>query len=125
MNQVQIILEAENGNGNVKLLHNGQQVPAIFDIQLHFNSRAGELELKGKRFKTDKAGQYFVDSETKDTAMEDINLLNLFNPHIINREYVLSQQKALEFGLLNIYMTSILNAENLIKERKCEIRKVA
>jgi hypothetical protein len=125
MNQVQIILEAENGNGNVKLLYNGQQMPTIFDINLHFNSRTGELEFKGQRFKTDKAGQYFVDSETKDTAMEDINLLNLFNPHIMNREYMLNQQKALEFGLLNVYLTSMLNAKNLIKERKCELRKVA
>ena len=121
MNKVEIVMESDNKEGLVKLLYNGKPMPKIFEMDLFFNSRTGEFTFKGKRFCTDKMGQFYVDEKTKDTAMEDINLLNLFNPHIMNREYLIEQQKAMDWGLQNILMTSVLNANNLIKERNCEV----
>ena len=121
MSEVQITLKVENGTGDVKLLYNGKPMPKLCEFDMHFNSRNGQLEFKGKRFKTDKYGQFFVDEETKDTAIENINLLNLFNPHIMNRELVVDTQKSLEWAMHNVYMTSMLNARKLIKERNCEV----
>lgn len=117
MDKVEIVMEAEKGNGQVKLMVNGHPMPDVFDFKLHFNNRDKTFEFDGIRFKTDKYGQFFVDEETKDTAMEDVNLLNLFDHHIMNREYVIRQQKEMEWALRNVYMTSMLNAENFIKER--------
>ena len=121
MNKVEIIMESDSKDGVVKLLYNRQPMPKVFEMDLHFNSRTNEFMFKGKRFKTDKMGQFFVDETTKDTAMEDVNLLNLFNPHIMNREYLIEQQKAMDWALENVLMTSVLNANNLIKERNCEV----
>jgi len=117
MNEVQIIMQSDTKTGNIKLLLNGKPVSNVFAFNVNYNSRSNLLEFKGQRFATDKAGQHFVDENTKDTAMEDVNLLNLFNPHIVNRELVKEHQQALEMTMLNVYMTSFLNAKNLIKER--------
>lgn len=121
MEKVEIVMEADKGNGQVKLLVNGHPMPDIFDFEVHFNSRDKTFTFNGQRFKTDKYGQFYVDEETKDTAIEKVNLLNLFDYHILNREYIVRQQKALGWALRNVYMTSMLNAENFIKERGCEI----
>ena len=121
MSRVEIIMDSENGKGSVQLLCEGQPMPKVVEMSLYFNSRNGEFKFNGKRFKTDRMGQFFVDEETKDTAMEDVNLLNLFNPHIVNREYLIEQQKAMDWALENVLMTSVLNANNLIKERNCEV----
>jgi len=121
MSRVEIIMDSENGKGSVQLLCGGKPMPKVVEMNLYFNSRNGEFKFNGKRFKTDKMGQFFVDEETKDTAMEDVNLLNLFNPHIVNREYLIEQQKAMDWALENVLMTSVLNANNLIKERNCEV----
>ena len=121
MNKVEIIMENDGKEGTVKLLCNGLPMPKVVEMDLFFNSRTGEFTFKGKRFKTDKMGQFFVDEKTKDTAMEDVDLQNLFNPHIMNREYIVEQQKAMDWALENVLMTSVLNANNLIKERNCEV----
>ena len=123
MDKLEIVLESENNKGTVKFLHNGQIITHVFELNLHFNARKGEFSFTGKKFSTDKMGQFYVDPETKDTAMEDCNLLDLFNPAIQHRELVNDYQKAIEFGLWNIYQTSLLNARNFIKERNCELRK--
>ena len=117
MNEVQIIMQSDTKTGNIKLLLNGKPVSNVFAFNVNYNSRSNLLEFNGQRFATNKAGQHFVDENTKDTAMEDVNLLNLFNPHIVNRELVKEHQQALEMTMLNVYMTSFLNAKNLIKER--------
>jgi len=117
MNEVQIIMQSDMKNGSIKLLLNGKPLEKVFAIDMKYNARTNLLEFKGQRFATNKSGQYYVDEKTKDTALEDINLLNLFNPHIMNRELVKEHQQALEMSMLNMYMTSYLNAENLIKER--------
>lgn len=123
MEKLEIVLESENGKGTVKLMHNGRVLNRIVDSNFHFNARTGELSFTGKRFALDRMGQFFVDPETKDTAMEDYNLLDLLNPFMNHREMVTEYQQALEFGLWNIHQTSILNAKNYIKERNCEFRK--
>jgi hypothetical protein len=123
MEKYEIILETENNQGTVKFLLNGQPLPSIFQLDFHFNSRQNELKFTGKRFLTDKAGQFYVDEETKDTAMEEINMLDLLDRTVREREMVEEYEKAIEFGLLNIYKTSIFNAEKLIKEENCELRK--
>jgi hypothetical protein len=117
MNEVQIIMQSDTKNGSIKLLLNGKPLPNVFAFNVNYNSRTNLLEFKGQRFATNKSGQLYVDENTKDTAMEDVNLLNLFNPHIVNRELVKEHQQALEMTMLNVYMTSFLNAKNLIKER--------
>ena len=117
MNEVQIIMRSDMTNGDIKLLLNGKPLEKVFAFDVSYNSRTNLLEFKGKRFKTDRAGQYFVDEETKDTALEDVNLINLFNPHIMNRELVKEHQQALEMTMLNVYLTSFHNAEKLIEER--------
>lgn len=117
MNEVQIIMQSDMKNGNIKLFLNGKPVSNVFAFNVNYNSRTNFLEFKGQRFATDKAGQFYVAESTKDTAFEDVNLLNLFNPHIMNRELVKEHQQALEMTMLNVYMTSFLNAKNLIKER--------
>lgn len=117
MNEVQIIMQSDMKNGNIKLFLNGKPINKVFAFNVNYNARTNLLEFNGKRFATNKSGQFYVDENTKDTAMEDINLLNLFNPHIMNRELVKEHQQALEMTMLNVYMTSFLNAKNLIKER--------
>lgn len=122
MNKAQITIEVKDNKGIVTLLHNGMPIPDLCGYTLQFNSRSGELIFKGKRFKTDRAGQFMVDEQTKDTAIEEVNLLNIFDPYVMTREKVIAQQKTLEFQVLNIFMTSMLNAEKLIEERNCQLK---
>lgn len=123
MEKIEIVLESENNQGSIKILLNGKPINRLFDVNFSFNSRNNELKFIGKRFLTDKAGQFYVDEATKDTAMEEINVLDLLNRQVREREMVEEYEKAVEFGLLNIYKTSIFNAEKLIKEQNCELRK--
>ena len=121
--KIEIIMESNGNKGDIKLLHNGKIVPNLFGFNMNFNSRANEMSFTGKRLATDRYGQYFVDPETKETAVEDINLLTFFSDEAIVREKVTNAMKEVEWALKNVRDTTLLNARKMI-ERRLAIQEV-
>ena len=120
--RLEIIIEETAKNVvDVKAIFNGHHLRNVFGMNLDANLRENRVKLQGKRFKTNKAGQFFVDPDTKDTAMEDVNLLSYFNDEFRIREKTNSFMSALENICMNIRATSLVNARTLIKERLGEV----
>jgi len=117
MNQFLISIKAENGQAKVDFSFNGEPVKGLFAVNMIANTRTGEFGLNGIRFKTDENGNFFVDPQTNDTAMEGINLLGLLENGIPMKERIDRISKELDFELQNIKDTSTLRARNMIKER--------
>lgn len=118
MQKISIEMEMDEKfeNGKVMILLNGIVLTKIESFNLEFSQKSGEMKFNGVRLKTNERGQYFVDETTKDTAKEEINLLNFFVPQFQNKEFVIDVQKGIEDDLCNVRDTSYLNAKKLIKE---------
>jgi hypothetical protein len=117
MNEFLISLKAENGTAKVDFTLNGQPVDGLFAVNFIANTRSGELQLNGIRFKRNDSGQFFVDPVTKDTALEGIDLLALLETEVQVSEKIKQASKNLDFELQNIKDTSTVRARNLIAER--------
>lgn len=115
MNKFTITISAENGQAKVDFNLKGQQVKGLFAVNFLANTKTGELELMGQRFKTNEIGKFFVDESTKDTAIEGINLLSLLENSAA--EQIEQTSKELMQCLQDIKDTSTLRARNLIAER--------
>ncbi len=115
--KIEIIMESDKNKGDIKLLHNGQQVRNLFGFNMAFNSRTNEISFMGKRLATDRFGQYFVDEQTKETAVEDINLLTFFTDEYITREKITNAMKEVEWAMKNIRDTTLFNARKMIERR--------
>ena len=117
MNKFSINIIAEDGKAKVDFSFNGEPVKGLFAVNFLANTRSGEFNLTGIRFKTDEKGNFFVDPKTNDTAMEGIDLLTLLENGISMKERIDRISKELDFELQNIKDTSTLRARNMIKER--------
>jgi len=117
MNQFLISIKADSGQAKVDFSFNGEPVKGLFAVSMIANTRSGEFNLTGIRFKVDEQGKFFVDPNTNDTAMEGIDLLTLLENGIPMKERINRISKELDFELQNIKDTSTLRARNLIKER--------
>jgi hypothetical protein len=117
MNEFTISLKADKGNAKVDFMLNGKPVDGLFAVNFIANTRSGELVLNGMRFKKDLSGKFYVDPDTKDTAIEGINLLALLEDGAQVSEKINQASKNLDFELQNIKDTSTLRARNLIAER--------
>ena len=117
MNEFTISLKADKGVAKVQFLLNGQTVDGLFAVNFLANTRNGELQVIGNRFKKDALGNFFVDPATNDTALEGINLLALLEDGVQVKEKLDQISKNLDFELQNIKDTATLRARNLIAER--------
>ena len=113
MSELKIVMKQDETTQNVELFINGRTIPAVKNFKLEFVD--GQAKFEGIRCISDRAGQFV----TKDgeTVTEPINLLGYLDPYFENLELVKQYQKAIDWDLKNIYMTSMVNAENYIKER--------
>ena len=117
MEKFTITIEAENGHAKVDFLLNGQPVKGLFAVDLIANTRSGEFSLVGSRFKLNNTGDFYVDPETKDTAIESFNLLTLLEEGAPAEEQIRQISSELDHEMQNIKDTSTLRARNLIAER--------
>ncbi len=113
MQEIKVIFQKDKNNGDMKIYVNNILMPGIRKFNIDFNGK--DLKFMATKLKTDRTGQFYVD-ENKDTAHEEVNFLNYFDPYYTNKEIVKDFQKIIDFDLHNIYLTSMLNAENYIKE---------
>ena len=117
MNRMTIdILIDDKNNGKVEMFFNGNRMNEVTEMDIKINKRTGKLEIFGKRFKYDRCGQFYVDEETKDTAIEEINYMNYFNETFKCREFINSIEKSIEFEMKNIHDTSLVNCKKMIQE---------
>jgi len=114
-NKIEIILEVMNNEGVINIFENGRKINGLMELELFFNQASGKTTFAAKRIKTDNSGVVCGDKDNPE--LEAMNLLNFLNPHISTIDRVMQERKALDFALLNIYMTSFHNARKLIKER--------
>jgi hypothetical protein len=117
MEQFTITIAAENGHAKVDFALNGQPIKGLFAVQFIANTRTGDFALEGSRFKLNANGDFFVDPDTKDTAMEGFNLLTLLEEGASAEEEIRQINAELDHELQNIKDTSTLRARNLIAER--------
>jgi flagellar basal body rod protein FlgG len=117
MEKFSITITAENGHAKVDFALNGQPIKGLFAVNLLADTRSGEFHLTGRRFKLNDNGNFYVDPETKDTAMENFNLLSLLEEGAPAEEQIRQISKELDYSLQNIKDTSTLRARNLIAER--------
>ncbi len=115
--KVEMILDLINNAGNVRLLLDGKEIPCLYGFDIKFDSRANIFTFKGKRLATDEYGQFFVDKETKETAIEEIDLLHYFSDEGQIAENVKTMKKEVEFALKNTRDTSLFNARKMIAIR--------
>jgi hypothetical protein len=117
MEKFTISIEAENGHAKVDFALNGQPVKGLFAVQFLANTRSGDFSLVGSRFKLNDTGNFYVDPETKDTAIEGFNLLTLLEEGAPAEEQIKQISAELDQAMQNIKDTSTLRARNLIAER--------
>jgi hypothetical protein len=117
MEQFSITITAEGGHAKVDFALNGQPIKGLFAVHFLANTRSGEFSLMGSRFKFDDTGNFYVDPETKDTAMEGFNLLTLLEEGAPAEERIRQISNDLDHNMQNIKETSTLRARNLIAER--------
>jgi len=117
MEKFTISIEAENGHAKVDFALNGQPVKGLFAVQFLANTRSGDFSLVGSRFKLNDTGNFYVDPETKDTAIEGFNLLTLLEEGAPAEEQIKQISTELDQAMQNIKDTSTLRARNLIAER--------
>jgi hypothetical protein len=114
--KITIEITAENGQGKVSIRHNDQPIPNLFGFDISFNQRLGQLSFAGHRLATDEAGQYFIDPETKETALEDVNMIAFFNKDYRIKERIKRTLQELEFAMKNIHDTSFHNTQKLFEK---------
>lgn len=117
MEQFAITITAENGHAKVDFALNGQPIKGLFAVNFLANTRNGEFSLMGSRFKLNDTGNFYVDPDTKDTAIEGFNLLTLLEAGAPAEEQIRQISRELDCDLQNIKDTSTLRARNLIAER--------
>jgi len=117
MEQFTISIATENGHAKVDFALNGQPINGLFAVQFLANTRTGDFALNGSRFKLNDNGNFYVDPETKDTAIEGFNLLTLLEEGAPAEEQIRQISRELDCDLQNIKDTSTLRARNLIAER--------
>lgn len=115
--KIEIVIDIENDKGKIGFLHNGAEVPSLFGVNFKYNSRANEFSFTGKRLATNEFGQFFVDEKTKETAVEDINLMEYFSDKYLMREKVVNAMKEVEWALKNVRDTTLFNAKKMIEKR--------
>jgi hypothetical protein len=117
MEQFTINIAAENGHAKVDFLLNGQPIKGLFAVNFLANTRSGDFSLVGSRFKLNDTGNFYIDPETKDTAIEGFNLLLLLEEGVPAEEQIKQINRELDYDMQNIKDTSTLRARNLIAER--------
>jgi hypothetical protein len=117
MEQFSITITAENGHAKVDFALNGQPIKGLFAVQFLANTRSGDFSLVGSRFKLNDTGNFYVDPDTKDTAIEGVNLLTLLEEGASAEEQIKQISRDLDCDMQNIKDTSTLRARNLIAER--------
>jgi hypothetical protein len=117
MEQFTITITAEGGHAKVDFALNGQPVKGLFAVSFLANTRSGEFSLMGSRFKLNGTGDFYVDPDTKDTAMEGFDLLTLLEEGAPAEEQINQISRELDYEMQNIKDTSTLRARNLIAER--------
>lgn len=118
MSEFIIKLTKKENSGNVELFVNGKLLNGIKNFNMNFDGK--DVKFEGSRLLTDRSGQFYVD-EKGETASENVDLLSFLNDNFFNAEIVRSYQKAIDWDLHNIYMTSMVNAYNFIKEEGINI----
>jgi len=114
MQKLSINLIFDNGKYDINITINNQIIPGVKNFKIDFTNN--DLKFIADKLKTDRMGQFFVD-EKGETANEEVNMLLYLNELFQNYEIMNSIKKAIDFGLENIRLTSLKNAENVIKER--------
>lgn len=117
MQKLSVNIEFDDGKYNINLTINDKTIPAIKNFNVDFKDN--NLKFMAERLKTDRMGQFFI-NENGETATEEVNMLFFLNELFQNYEIMNSIKKAIDFGLENIRLTSLKNAENLIKEKQDE-----
>jgi hypothetical protein len=117
MEQFSITVTAENGHAKVDFSLNGQPIKGLFAVNFLANTRSGEFSLMGSRFKLNNTGNFYIDPDTKDTAIEGFNLLILLEEGAPAEEQIKQINRELDYDMQNIKDTSTLRARNLIAER--------
>ena len=116
MEKLTIEIITEKDKGTVVLRCNGEALQNIKGFDLHFDPDKNTCQMSGMKLSTDRAGQYYVDPETKGTAVEKTDLLLYLLPNYRINERVKRTQQELEFAMVNIHDTSFLNTQKLFEQ---------
>lgn len=116
MEKLTVEIITKNNKGTVILKVNGETLHNIKGFNLVFDPDKNKCTMSGMKLSTDRAGQYYVDQETKGTAIEEADLLLYLIPNYRISERVKRTQQELEFAMVNIHDTSFLNTQKLFEQ---------